>query len=241
MHRAINFAASEKDLKVIDTQLNDSIALACEDDWDIESYSEISKYLTSLIKCDYVELSCLDITQAGGADVAERYRSFHPDGMLVLISDNTVSPLVYMKPGIMACSLLLKPVNSNDAKNCFCDVLKTYVEREQGARSSNDKKFAITLKEGTSYYPYDRILYFEAREKKLFLNTANSEIGFYGTLDSLIEELPPTFLRCHRGFIVNSSKIVKVMLSENTIYLTDDAFVPLSRGYKSAIKEALER
>lgn len=64
----------------------------------------------------------------------------------------------------------------------------------------------------------------------------NEEFGFYHTIDGLEKELPEQFVRCHRGFIVNSTKIRKVALPQNLLYLTDDFEVPVSRSYKAEVK-----
>lgn len=95
----------------------------------------------------------------------------------------------------------------------------------------------IDTKEGSVRVPYDKIYYFEAREKKIYVCAGNEEFGFYHTMDKLSEELPEHFLRCHRGFVVNSLKIRKVMLSQNVIRLADGFEVPLSRSYKADLKE----
>ena len=59
---------------------------------------------------------------------------------------------------------------------------------------------------------------------------------FYDTLDQLEERLAGRFLRCHRSYLVNRSKISKVYLSQNILVLSGGEEIPLSRSYKPAVK-----
>ena len=65
------------------------------------------------------------------------------------------------------------------------------------------------------------------------------EYGIYGALDTLEEELPKQFRRCHRSYIINTSYISKVWYSKNSILLKNDEEMPLSRSYKTIIKEVV--
>ena len=65
----------------------------------------------------------------------------------------------------------------------------------------------------------------------------HSEICFHGTVGQLQKELPPSFLRCHRGFIVNRDHILSVNRAEQMIELKNKIFVPLSRKYRDSFWE----
>lgn len=60
---------------------------------------------------------------------------------------------------------------------------------------------------------------------------------FYGKLTSLLEELPPFFKRCHQSFVINLSCVGELGTSEAR--LTDGASVPVSRRYRTDVREAL--
>jgi DNA-binding LytR/AlgR family response regulator len=140
----------------------------------------------------------------------------------------------YLRPGIMASSLLLRPWNEKQAQEVLRELVQCLV-KERGGTSG--QSYVIESREGTISIPYDNIYFFEAREKKIFVCTGKEEFGFYNTIDKLQEELPEQFIRCHRAFIVNSEKIRKIMLSRNIIFLSDDFDVPLSRSYKAVLKQ----
>ena len=92
-------------------------------------------------------------------------------------------------------------------------------------------------REGRWVLEYDRILYFESRDKRVFVNTADREIAFYDTLDHLQEKLPEQFLRCHRSFIVNRKRIQQIQLAKNRIILQGEYEIPVSRTCRKAVKE----
>jgi len=91
--------------------------------------------------------------------------------------------------------------------------------------------------EGKQYIPLNQIYYVEAREKKIFIRTKQEEYGFYDTIENMEKKLPENFLRCHRSYIVNMSKVTAVKVSQSLIEVQDNLQVPLSRSYKRAVKE----
>lgn len=180
-----------------------------------------------------LDTACMDITGEGDLTCVKEMRKRYQEMFLMIIADTSISPMSYVRPGIMASSLLLRPFEEQEVKQVMREFIEGYLERfETGAGS-----FVVESKEGKLHIPYDKIYYFEAREKKLYIQTDREEYGFYGTIDKLGEELPQHFMRCHRSFIVNIRKIEKVVLSQNIIYLSEGRDVPLSRSYKAALKE----
>lgn len=238
MPRALNFCTSQKELALLDDSLCQELAFKTEEDWDVESVRELPKYVSAYeAKGGGVDISCYDITADPSAAAIDRLRKAEQHPRLIIVSDATVSPLVYMKPSILPSALLLKPLTADAVTDCMRELVELYY-RENGQES--EKKFCVETKEGKSYYPYDNILYFEAREKKIFLNTAYEETAFYSTLDIIQTSLPPQFIRCHRGFIVNLHRVTKAALSQNLLFCGESVAVPLSRGCKPDVIAALE-
>ena len=160
----------------------------------------------------------------------------HPDEIMIM-ADMSVSPMQYMTPAIRAASLLLRPFSGEQLRAVCGDFFENCRKELFGDRT--EKNFLVENSDGKTMLPYSSIFYFEAREKKIFVRTKTAEYGIYDTIDRLQQDLPEEFVRCHRGFVINSALIEKVKLSENLIYMKNDILVPLSRSYKSAIKELL--
>lgn len=167
-------------------------------------------------------------------ETLRRFRRKYLSSQLMLIADTSVSPLEYLKPGVAPDSLLLRPYRAEDLNRINREFMASYFEKY--GNGETEGTFAVDTREEKIMIPYGQIYYFEARDKKLFVRTQKDEYAFYDTIDSLEEKLPSGFRRCHRSYIVNVSKIRKVIFTENTIELENKIGVPVSRSYKPAFK-----
>ena len=182
-----------------------------------------------------VDFICIDVTIRQGIYYAELMREHYPEAAIVLVADLTMSPVTYMKPSIMAAALLLKPLAVEPIRNTMDQLFEYFVDE-----ITEEDVFVVETKEDRQRIRYSSILYFEARAKKIYVCTADSEYGFYDTMEQLEKRLSDTFLRCHRSYIVNRQYIKKVMISRGIIMLQDNIEIPLSRSYKGVLKENVE-
>ena len=156
----------------------------------------------------------------------------------MVIAGADISPLVYVRPNIMAAGLLLRPLKKSQVTGMLCAVIDM-AEMKVREQLFNNEVFVFSTREGTIRVPYSQILYFEARNKKIVLCTSRSEMDFYSTLESITQKVPKYFLRCHKGFIVNKHLVNRIDLSANMLHLIGGFQVPISRSYREAAKEAL--
>ncbi len=208
-----------------------------EDRWKIEQITGLDQMRAYLGDLPLLDMLLYDVTRREALEYLRQIRKKYRTAGLLILADGSISPMTYMKPDIHADSLLLRPWSREQLWEVLEEFIREYLEEAQSSRDTNKQFYVIDTKEGSSRIPYDRIYYFEAREKKIYVCTGREEFGFYHTIDRLAGELPEQFIRCHRGFIVNSLKIRKVMPSQNMICLADDFEVPLSRSYKADLKE----
>lgn len=222
------------ELEILHKVAKDLAARLSEDYWNMEMISALEQLQKCLSNKPLMDMLMYDVTAKNSIESLLQIRKDYNEMLLMVIADLKVSPMEYMKPGIMASSLLLRPWTKEQARNVIEEFFQSYLEK----CTQTDKKsiFIVESKEGKIHIPYEQIYFFEAREKKIYVCTGKDEYGFYHTIDKLAEELPEQFLRCHRGFIVNQYKIRKVALSQNIIYLADDYEIPLSRSYKPLLK-----
>ena len=181
-----------------------------------------------------LDIACIDVTADNGILLAEKIHKQYSSCAIILISDQTISPVTYIKPSICASALILRPFSDS----YLCNVLKeVYNSGRLNSKEKNNDCFTLENKEGCRMIPYDKIFYFEARGKKIVVGTEFEELSFYGTIESLSEKLPEEFVRCHRSFILSTKKISVIRYSGNTIKLTNGSIIPVSRTYKNAVKE----
>jgi len=225
---------NKKELETLRILSKDLAAVLSEDYWNISEADSQDGLQGFLENSPLLDMMMYDVTPRDALDCLLGIRRNYKEMQLMVIADLTTSPMTYMKPGIMASSLLLRPWTKEQAQEVLQEFFQAYIERN---RETDDKNaYVIETKEGNLHIPYEQIYFFEAREKKIFVCTGKEEYGFYYTIDKLEEELPEQFVRCHRGFIVNKYKIRKVVLSQNVVYLMDNLDVPLSRSYKPLLK-----
>ena len=171
-----------------------------------------------------------------GQDVGElrTFRRRYGDAMVMLITDPSISPLEYLRPGIAPDSLMLRPLTSEQLETVNNEFMDSFFERFN--RKETESCFLVDTRDEKIFIPFFHIYYFEARDKKLFLRTKNEEYAFYNTIEGLEKQLPEQFRRCHRSYIVNLDRIVRIRPGEGYIELNDQLGVPISRSYKAEFK-----
>lgn len=227
--------SQHKELQYIYSIIKDQAAYLTDEYWKFVCVRSVNEALMHMESLEFIDVACMEIRDKQEISCVEDMRKRHKQVFLLLIADATLSPVYYLKPSIMASSLLLRPCKQADIDRSIKEFVEAYMEQRENKGITDS--CIIDSKEGKLHIPYAEIYYFEAREKKVFVNTANAEYSFCSTIERLEQELPPFFVRCHRSFIVNVRKIFKVMLSQNMICLKEEREVPLSRSYKSAFKE----
>ena len=84
---------------------------------------------------------------------------------------------------------------------------------------------------------YDDILWIEALENYVVLNTFKEKYTIHFTMKAISDKMPADrFMRIHRSFIVNFSKIK--MIEDNSVYLKTSAgtkIVPIGKSYRDKL------
>ena len=213
----------------------DTAAVLTEERWEKFYFDNMREWLSFLETEPLMDFECFDVAMEGLLSSLKRVRSSYADMGIMLIADSSTSPLEYLRPGIRADTLIIRPVKYELLKEAVDNLVADGLERMK--RHDGEDSFVLETREGRTFIPYDNIYYFEAREKKIFVNTIENEIPFYSTIDDLANALPAQFSRCHRSYIVNINKIKKIVSTENMIELSSGFTVPFSRTYKSQIRE----
>lgn len=183
-----------------------------------------------------MKLLICDVTVDGTVPVLEALRSANPELKLVLLADGTVSPVTYIRPTVLPTALLWRPLNREDVDKTLAEVLAGIHSQEEADRENEDECFSVEVRGDVRRIPYSNILFFEASNKRLNLHMQRKEIPFSGTLEKLEQELPDTFIRVHKSFIVNRRAIQQIQYGQNLVILEGDIMIPLSRSYKPAVK-----
>ena len=233
MSAVVGYSKRKKELDFVNKTIRSYIAMAFENEWQVNLFYSLKEFAQYVGKTDIIDFLCVDVSESIAISVTELIRKKNKDAIILIMADTSVSPALYMKPGIMAAALLLFPLNEQSVIETVSELFRYLTEKTEEADSDY---FVIKSKTQHEHIPNSKIQYFESREKKLFLNTLKTEYGFYETIDNVLEQLPDYFIRCHRSYIINSKKIKKVMLSQSIVELEDGIQIPISKSYKPLLK-----
>lgn len=203
-------------------------ALLTEERWEIYWQQEWKEEETAVLDIAY-----LDVTSEQGLSAAEKVRRIWKSVYMVLIVSESLSPLKYLRPTIMASSVLLRPFQKAEAEESIREAI-TFLPSEEGAEEA---VFIIADRDGKVRIPYNNILYFEARAKKIYTVLEREEYGFYESMEHLTERLPAFFFRCHRGYVVNLKHLKRYQSTAGICVLGSDVEIPVSRSYRQSMKE----
>lgn len=199
-----------------------------EDEWRIlpaEGLQLPEGALADMLLCD--------VTGEGALDRVRGLRAACREAMLLLIADGKMSPLEYLRPQILASSLLLKPYRRKQLEQVLGEFIGCWLSRAPDP----GKSLVIKTEQGRLVIPYSRICYLEAREKKVFVRLLSEEYSFYDTLGHIEEGLPEYFVRTHRSYIVNGRQIEGIRLADGLVTLRDGFQIPVSRSCRARVKE----
>lgn len=201
---------------------------------ELKVFHGIKAVVEEIYKKNILDVAVIDVTAQGALDAAKLLRKHFARTEILVIADFSVSPMQYMHPAIRASALLLRPESTEweTAIRDFYKQLPIICEKQ------DEQTDVLWIKnhDGRIRIPFDQIDYLEAREKKVFIRTGQTEFGVTETMEKLSEQLPENFVKCHRSFVVNTDHITQIKLSENLLYLGKELFVPVSRTYKERFK-----
>ena len=130
---------------------------------------------------------------------------------------------------------LLKPITYSR----FFKAIDKAVIRYNRDRLDNQKTDEIFIKKGSSLVriKFDEILWIEALENYVILNTSSDKLTIHFTMKAIEKRLPSKkFIRIHRSFIVNTSKISVIQDNSVEIKVHGETInIPIGKSYKDQL------
>ncbi len=164
----------------------------------------------------------IEMPSINGIEVAQKIREIDSDVVLIFVT--AYREYVYQIFETLPFRFLEKPISYDKIFEVIRDALH-YVE---------DMKNYFFFKKGTTAYqlPTKEIYYFEAANRKIKINTAESEEVYYGKFKMLMEQLNQNyFLQIHTSFIVNMDYIIS--FNEKNVLLSNNIALPVSLKYRA--------
>ncbi len=171
-----------------------------------------------------------------GSELGREIRKINRDCHIVYVTSHQEIIQNILNSMARPSGFYVKPIDEQDLEILTADIYRDYMNI-----AGKDEAF-FYLNIGASMYriPFDSILYFEAYDKKIYIHTINQRIGFYDSLANLEGRLGKEFIRCHKSYIINKSKINSLSFSDMTISMENGASISISRTYKNLIREMFE-
>lgn len=182
---------------------------------------------------DHLEKTDLsEVIMAGVQMADDQFRSLNKTDRhyIVLMGETPVELMQAVSPSFRPSGLLMKPVEKEALEQLLREFILTGKEEKE-----EDSSFLFQVHSQEYRISRRDILYFESRNKKIYVRTDHQEFSFYDTLDQLGERLGEDFMRVHKSFLVNLSRVSMIHFANRTIHFPDDTYVPLSRTYKAEL------
>jgi len=156
---------------------------------------------------------------------------------IIFIVDHMVDITSCVRPSVRPSGVLFVPLEKNliyqTMKEIYVECMRVSGRKEQPA---------FTIKSGSEYFSVNTgdISFFEAQGKKIAIKTKGQEILFYSNFETILEQLPDWFIRCHKGYVVNTKLITQANFTEMMLKLKDQSYIPISRTYRNEIRSVID-
>lgn len=199
--------------------------------YEVTVYSEGSQLIKALDKNpEKFHLLILDIllNNTNGISLAKKLRKNGNNISILFVTCSKEFSLEGYE--INPIHYLIKPVQK--------ERLAVIIEKEY-KKSFLPKHIIVNSKYQKQAIPMYNILYIERLNRKVIVHTKENEIEHIGTLKDFLPLLPSQmFIRCHKSFVVNASKVISV--SRLNFVLEGKIEVPVGRAYyKDAMSSIL--
>jgi DNA-binding LytR/AlgR family response regulator len=187
---------------------------------------------------DPVHLIFLDVEMPdmSGIDFMYTVRDIHPQ--IIIISSKEKYAVTAFEYDVT--DYLLKPISYARFFKAVDKAVKK-VDEFQNVRPSNptDEVDEIFIKKNSTLVRlrYDDIMYIEALENYVIVNTFNEKFTIHFTMKAIEDRLPmKKFKRVHRSFIININRIKGI--EDNSILIKTEEgnkLIPIGKSYKDKL------
>jgi DNA-binding LytR/AlgR family response regulator len=198
----------------------------------IGTFSDSGSVRDQFSKRQDIDLIFLDVDMPE-MDIFNFINSFDHQANIIIVSQDDKDALKAFEFNIV--DYLLKPVTFSRFCKAVDKAIRYYANKEVSNSDANE----IFIKKGSALVKLKikEIIYIEALENYVTLNTKNEKFTIHFTMKAIEYQLPSnTFIRVHRSFIVNI-RFIKT-IKENSLDLiigNELRDIPIGQSYKDPL------
>lgn len=197
-----------------------------------------SKEALRIAKETTIDVFLLDIQlfDYSGMELAEQLRSIDKYLLVPFIFITAIPTQEVMAYKKIHCyDYIVKPFSAQEAKSIIAPIINHFIQLDVPQNN------VLQLKQkGVTYnFRQNEIVFIEARNRRLFITTIHETASFSNyTLTSIENDLQNSFLRCHKGFIINCDYVHKINhVAQEIVMKPSNYRIPLGRKYSPNLKE----
>ena len=198
----------------------------------IGTFSDSVSTRAELTKRQDIDLIFLDV-DLPEMDIVNFISSFDHQANIIIVSKDDKDALKAFEFNIV--DYLLKPLTFSRFVKAVDKAIRYYANKEVSNSVTNEifiKKDSTLVK-----LKIKDILYIEALENYVTLNTKNEKFTIHFTMKAIEYQLPSlTFIRVHRSFIVNISLIKKIKETSLDLMIGNELRdIPIGQSYRELL------
>lgn len=193
-------------------------------DAEITIITEKQEEILNAIRNKEIDILFLDVDFKNGGkngiDFAKDLREINKDFYLIFLTGH--QRYMHLSFIVKVFDYLVKPINKS-----IIEYLVSRIKKE----FTYNKKIFLHLNKWEAVRT-DDILYIERSGNKSVIVTESENFSSSKSLESLLNELPIFFRKCHRSYIVNDTKITSLDKKKGYVYFSKNISCPVNSQFE---------
>ena len=193
-------------------------------DAEITIITEKQEEILNAIRNKEIDILFLDVDFKNGGkngiDFAKDLREINKDFYLIFLTGH--QRYMHLSFIVKVFDYLVKPINKSIIEDLVSRIKKEF---------TYNKKIFLHLNKWEAVRT-DDILYIERSGNKSVIVTESENFSSSKSLESLLNELPIFFRKCHRSYIVNDTKITSLDKKKGTVYFSKNISCPVNSQFE---------
>lgn len=231
----LNFVLCDDNINVLNkfSKMLDLIFVNNDLDGHISLSTSDPNELLAHIKTHPVDVAILDIdfkSNISGMDIASKIRNINKKTYLIFATAHLEYLMLAYK--FKTFDYLPKPIS---LENLETTILRLYNDISEDSSKSN----FIKLNNRNTIIRADSIYYIEKDNTKIILKCEDADYSIYSSFNKIQSELPPSFVRCHKSYIVNIHNVESINTDIIHFDKTNTLTCPIGQVYRKKFLEVM--